>query len=93
MLPRVLSMTSGARYAGVPTRDPGAELSCSCCSQRSHKGTNQQQKANGHGAPEGPVAGPRVQGNSQISCGSEGFLGQGFTGWMKKKSMEVDNSL
>jgi hypothetical protein len=31
VLPRVVRMTSGARYAGVPTLDPGAELNFSCC--------------------------------------------------------------
>ena len=31
VLPLVVRMTSGARYAGVPTRDPGALWKFSCC--------------------------------------------------------------
>ena len=29
--PLVVRMTSGARYAGVPTREPGADWNFSCC--------------------------------------------------------------
>lgn len=32
VLPRVVRITSGARYAGVPTRLPGADWNFSCCS-------------------------------------------------------------
>ena len=35
--PLVVRMISGARYAGVPTRDPGADWKNSCCSVTAHQ--------------------------------------------------------
>ena len=34
--PLVVMMTSGARYAGVPTREPGADWNFSCCGRQTH---------------------------------------------------------